>query len=106
MVILLHNVEKFEIILVFSQSHKNMDGLGFLLFRQSKKNISPPLKYKKNFQSQNGNISASLLMHRLTIFGFGNLTEKWIERKFSMLIFPPFPQFWAIFDDFSKWFTL
>ena len=99
MVILLHIVEKFEIILVFSQSHKNMDGLGFLLFRQSKKKYFPPLKYKKNFHSQNGNRSPSLLMHRLTIFGFGNLTEKWVERKFSMLIFPLFPWFWAIFRE-------
>ena len=30
------------------------------------------------------------------------VTEKWTERNFSKLIFHFPPQFWAIFDDFSK----
>ena len=32
-------------------------------------------------------------MNRLTEFGFGNLTEKWVERKFAKLIFLLFPNF-------------
>ena len=42
-------------------------------------------------------------MDQLTDFGFsvwGNNREKWVEHKFSKLIFPFFPQFWAIFEDF------
>ena len=53
-------------------------------------------------------------MDRLTgFFGFGNLTEKWIELKFSELIFPFFGQFcwflsqvlqhlWQIYKNGSK----
>lgn len=46
---------------------------------------------------------------RFWFFDFGNLIEKWVECKFSELIFlhfSPAVMFWAIFDDFSKWRAL
>ena len=38
-----------------------------------------------------------LVMDRITVFGFGNVTEKWVERKFSKLIFPFSPNFGPFF---------
>ena len=39
---------------------------------------------------------------RFQIFGFANLTEKWVLRQVRKLNFPFPPQFWAIFAGFIK----